>query len=95
VISKLVHQQKILYHSTSRSIPDRIASLCQAHVRPIVRGKERCNVEFGAKISISVSGDGFTFLDGLSFNPSNEREDLKAQARAYRRRYGHYPKVLC
>ena len=70
-------------------------SLYQAHTRPIVRGKARTNVEFGAKISISVTGDGFTFLDRLSHDPYNEGEDLKAQARAYRRRYGHYPKVIC
>jgi hypothetical protein len=66
VVSELVRQQTILYHADSRSIPDRIVSLCQAHIRPIVRGKARCNVEFGAKISISVTGEGFTFLDRLS-----------------------------
>lgn len=95
MVSELVPQQKILYHSDSRSIPDRIVSLYQAHIRPIVRGKARSNVEFGAKISVSVTGDGFTFPDRLSYNPYNEGEGLKAQARAYRRRYGHYPKVIC
>ena len=95
MISELLRQQTILYHADSRSIPDRIVSLSQAHIRPIVRGKARCNVEFGAKISISVTGEGFTFLDRLSYDPYNEGEDLKAQARAYRRRHGHYPKVIC
>jgi hypothetical protein len=95
VVSELVRQQTILYHADSRSIPDRIVSLYQAHIRPIVRGKARCNVEFGAKISISVTGEGFTFLDRLSYSTYNEGEDLKAQAIAYRRRHGHYPKVIC
>lgn len=95
VVSELVPQQKILYRSDSRSIPDRVVSLCHAHIRRIVRGKARSNVEFGAKISISVTGDGFTFLDLLSFTPYSEGEDLKAQARAYRRRNGHYLKVIC
>ena len=95
VVSELVRQQTILYHTDSRSIPDRIVSLYQAHIRPIVRGKARCNVEFGAKISISVTGEGFTFLDRLSYDPYNEGEDLKAQAKAYRRRHGHYPEVIC
>jgi hypothetical protein len=95
VISELVRQQTILYHADSRSIPDRIVSLCQTHIRPIVRGKARCNVEFGAKISISVTGEGFTFLDRLSYDPYNEGEDLKAQAMAYRRRHGHFPEVIC
>jgi hypothetical protein len=95
VVSELVRQQTILYHADSRSIPDRIVSLYQAHIRPIVRGKARCNVEFGAKISISVAGDGFTFLDRLSCDPYNEGEDLADQAMAYRRRHGHYPAVIC
>ena len=73
----------------------RIVSLGQVHVRPIVRGKTRSNVEFGAKISISVSGDGMTFLDRLSFKPYNEGENLMAQALAYRRRHGCYPVVIC
>jgi IS5 family transposase len=42
VVSELVRQQRILYHSNSRSVPDRIASLCQAHLRPVIRGKARC-----------------------------------------------------
>jgi hypothetical protein len=95
VVSELVRQQTILYHADSRSIPDRIVSLFQSHIRPIVRGKARCNVEFGAKISISVTGEGFTFLDRLSYDPYNEGEDLKAQAMTYRRRHGHYPEVIC
>ena len=57
VISELVRQQTILYHADSRSIPDRIVSLGQAHIRPIVRGKARCNVEFGA-LAQRASGCG-------------------------------------
>ena len=63
-------------------------------MRPIVRGKARSNVEFGAKISISVTVDGLKFLDRLSFNPYNEGEDLRAQALAYRRRCKSYPEVI-
>jgi hypothetical protein len=95
VVSELVRQQMILFKSASRSIPIRIVNLCQAHIRPIVRGKARCNGAFGAKISISVTGDGFTFLGRFGFDPYNEGEDLRAQVRAYRRRHGSYPKVIC
>ena len=56
MISELVRQQTILYHTDIRSIYDRIVSLCQANIRPIVRGKARCNAEFGAKSSISFTG---------------------------------------
>ena len=57
VVSELVRQQRILYHYDSRSIPNRIVGLMQAHIPPIVRGKPRLNVEFGAKLSISVTED--------------------------------------
>ena len=78
VVSELVRQLNILYHSDSRSIPIRIVSLSQAHVSPIVRGKAKCNVEFRAKISISVACEGFTFLDRLTFDSYSEGEDLNA-----------------
>jgi len=48
VISELHRQQSILLYSKSRSMPDRIVKLVQRHVRPIVRGKARAAVEFGA-----------------------------------------------
>ena len=35
------------------------------------------------------------FWIDLALIPYNEGEDLKAQARADRRRHGHYPKVIC
>ena len=38
--------------------------------------------------------DGFRFLDSLRFDRYNEGENLEAQARAYRGRHGHYPKVI-
>ena len=95
VVSELVRQHNIRYLSDTRSIPARIVSLHQGHIRPIVRGKARCSVDSGAKISLSVTGDGFAFLDRLSFDPYNEGEDLEAQAQAYRRRHGWYPEVIC
>ena len=60
-----------------------------------MRGKARCKNEFGTIFYILVRGDGFTFLDRLIYDPYNEGEDLKAQSRAYRRRYGHYHQVIC
>ena len=95
VVSELVRQQTILDHSESRTSPDRFVRLRQAHVWPIVCGKACSIVEFGAKISISVTGDGVSFLDRLSFNPYNEGEDLGVQALAYRRRHGCTPEVIC
>ncbi len=36
-----------------------------------------------------------TSTSKIYHDPYNEGEDLKAQAIAYRRRYGHYPEVIC
>ena len=57
VVSELAWQETTLYHADSSIIPDYIVSLCQTHIRPIVRGKTHCNVEFGAEISISLTGE--------------------------------------
>jgi IS5 family transposase len=94
VISELHRQQSILLYSKSRSMPDRIVNLVQRHVRPIVRGKARAAVEFGAKISVSVR-NGFAFLHRISWDPYNEAEDLIAQAKKYKQEYGCYPERIC
>ena len=52
VISELHRHQIILLYSKTRSMSDRIVNLVQQQVRPMVRGKARAAVEFGAKISV-------------------------------------------
>jgi hypothetical protein len=59
-----------------------------------VRGKARAAVEFGTKISISVS-NGFAFLHRLSWDAYNEGEDLIAQAKKYKQEHGCYPERIC
>lgn len=94
VISELHRQQSILLYAKTRSMPDRIVNLIQRHVRPIVRGKARAAVEFGAKISVSVR-NGFSFLHRISWHPYNEAEDLIPQALKYKKEYGCYPERIC
>ena len=48
------------------SCENRIVSISQSHVRPIVRGKANAKVEFGAKVAISVI-EGYAFMDNLSW----------------------------
>lgn len=73
---------------------DRIVSIHQPHVRPIVRGKARAKTEFGAKIHLSLV-DGFSFLDILSRDAFNEGSHLTDYVEKYRKRFGFYPaKVL-
>lgn len=92
--SELHRQQSILIDSKTRSIPDRLVNLVQSQLRPIVRGKARSAVEFGAKISVSVQTD-FPFLHRISSNAYNEGEDLVAQADKYKLDNGCYTERIC
>jgi transposase, IS5 family len=76
-----------------QSIDNRIVSLTQPHIRPIVRGKAGKNVEFGAKLSASYF-DGYVFLDHLSWDNFNESGDLKVQVEAYKNYTGYYPESV-
>jgi len=90
VISELFRQQQWMYQQRQRRIDDRIVSLAQPHVRPIVRGKAGTPVEFGAKIAISCV-NGYVFLDHLDWDNFNESTDLPEQIEQFNRRFGHYP----
>jgi transposase, IS5 family len=76
VISEVFRQQEWMYNQHKHRIDDRIVSLSQPHVRPIVRGKAGVPVEFGAKFSASCV-DGLAFLDHLSWDNFNESGDLQ------------------
>lgn len=95
VIQHLYRQQKGLYDSNQKRCDNRIVSISQPYVRPIVRGKLNKSVEFGAKLSASLNGDGLAFVDHLSWDAFHEGSDLEVQVEAYYKRYGYYPeKVL-
>ena len=93
VIHEVFRQQQHMYQYKQRRIDDRIVSISQPHVRPIVRGKAGTPVEFGAKLAISCV-TGYVFLDRLSWNNFNESEDLIAQIERFRVRTGHYPESV-
>lgn len=92
-IEELYRQQKYMYDQKTHSVPNRIVSISQPHVRPIVRGKARANVEFGAKLAISVV-DGFTYLERLSWDNFNEGMTLKESVERYKLRHGCYPESV-
>ncbi len=89
-IRTLYAQQKNMYDHHCHTVPDRIVSVSQPFLRPIVRGKAGKNVEFGAKLDISVVG-GWTRLECFSFDAYNEAGNLPAMAERFRAREGHYP----
>lgn len=89
-IRTIYRQQKYMYDNRTHRVPDRIVSVSQPFVRPIVRGKAGKPVEFGAKLDISVV-DGWTRLECYSFDAYNEAGNLQAMAERFREREGHYP----
>jgi IS5 family transposase len=93
VIHELHRQQQIMHDTKTHSIKNRIVSISQPHVRPIVRGKAKAAVEFGAKVSASLI-DGFVFLDRISWDNFNEGGDLSFQVEGYKRRCGFYPESV-
>jgi len=93
VINTLFEQQKQMYDNHSHSIENRIVSIHQPHVRPIVRGKSHAKVEFGAKIHVSLI-DGISFLDELSWEAFNEGSHMMDYVERYKKRFGFYPKEV-
>jgi len=89
-IKKLYEQQLHMYSNDTHKVEDRIVSLGQPWIRPIVRGKAKAKCEFGAKIDISVS-NGFVRLEHTSFDAYNESGNLIDIIERYRLREGHYP----
>lgn len=89
-ICAIYEQQKYMYDHRTHSVPDRIVSVSQPFVRPIVRGKAGKPVEFGAKLDISVV-DGWTRLEFCSFDAYNEAGNLRAMVERFREREGYYP----
>lgn len=93
VCHEVYRQQTWMYQHKTNRIDDRIVSLTQPHVRPIVRGKAGKTTEFGAKLSAS-SCDGYVFLDRISWDNFNESGDLIAQIEAFKEFTGHYPESV-
>lgn len=93
VVTEVYRQQLWLHENKKQSIDDRIVSLEQPHIRPIVRGKAGKPVEFGAKLSASCF-DGYVFLDRISWDNFNESGDLKAQVKSFKNYTGYYPESV-
>ena len=94
VLPHLYDQQKKMFDDKVNRCDDRIVSIHQPWIRPIVRGKQHKSTEFGSKINVSMDEDGLARVDHFSWDAFNESQDLIAQVEAYKDRYGHYPEVV-
>ena len=64
VLTEVTRQQQWLFNNNKQSSEDRIVSLSQPQIRPIVREKAGKSVEFGAKLSASCFEE-YVFLDRM------------------------------
>ena len=93
VIKELYRQQSEMFVEKKNSIQNRIVSIHQPHVRPMVRGKQGKNVEFGAKINVSLQ-QGYARIDQMDFEAFNEGVYLKEQVENYKQLHGYYPELV-
>ena len=93
IICELYRQQNYMYVNKVRQVENRIVSLRQPHVRPIVRGKSGKQFEFGQKLALSVV-NGYTFIERQSFDNFNEGVRLIESVERYKVLYGFYPEVV-
>lgn len=86
-IKQVYLQQFYLLENNTTKVKDRIVSLSQPHIRPIVRGKENKPVEWGIKAHI-MQVDGINIVEHQSFNAFNESTRLKASYFKHKRVFG-------
>lgn len=91
-ILELYRQQKYMFDNKVKRVDNRIVSISQPYIRPIVRGKAKAPVEFGAKYDVSVDEKGHARLEKLSFDPYNESGVFVDALERYKKRKGCYPK---
>jgi len=93
VIQHILDQQMNMYRNKTHSVEDRIVNIYQPYVRPIVRGKDNAQIEFGSKLGVSLV-DGYARINTLSWDAYNENTDLQKQVEQYKDLKGFYPEVL-
>jgi len=93
IIKEIYRQQKWMYDNKTHSIENRIVSLYQWWVRPMVRGKDKNKVEFGSKINVSEV-EGFCRINQFKWDAFNEGKCLKEQVESFKDFYGCYPRYL-
>ena len=93
VIHETYRQQREMYTEDKRTIEHRIVSLYQPHVRPMPRGKDRVQTEFGSKQLVMLK-DGFAHVQTINWDNFNEGIHLQESVEAYRKIYGCYPEKV-
>jgi IS5 family transposase len=88
---KIIAQQGEMIREKTHSVKDRIVSFHEPTVRPIVRGKEGKNVEFGSKAGISVIGGFLGVSHNLSSDNYSDTDIIKDTLKRYEEIRGKPP----
>ena len=92
-IYEMYGQQRKMFEDKTHVCANRIVSIYQPHVRPIIRGKAKAKTEFGAKIGASLY-EGYTFIDHHSWDAYNESSDLPLHINKFKERFGYLPATI-
>ena len=95
VIQEVLRQQKEMFRLHIHSCEHRIVSIHQPHVRPIVRGKAKTNVEFGNKIGVCLQNDiaRIAYFDWEAYNEGADLHRLLEEYKAFFF-WGGYPELV-
>jgi transposase, IS5 family len=93
VCQEIYRQQRQMSDCQVNKCTDRIVSIDQPHVRPILRGKAAKKTEFGSKVALSIV-NGTNRIFKISWDAYNDGVDLIGQVEAYKKQYQKYPKLV-
>ena len=93
VIQTLYAQQQEMFRKGTRRTENRIVSIHQPWVRPIVRGKTAVPTEFGAKVELSMN-NGCARVEEIRWDAYNEGKTLIQSVERYRADTGKYPERI-
>src|SRR5690606_7880263 len=93
VIHEVYRQQQEMYTEDSHSTEHRIVSIYQPHVRPMPRGKDKAQTEFGSKQLVMLK-DGYTHVHSINWDNFNEGLQLQSCVETYKKIYGCYPEKV-
>lgn len=88
---KILFQQKQLIGRGIRRVKNRIVSFHETKVRPIFRGKDGKQTEFGPKVAIHVIGGALVQTTKLSNDNFSDTEMISASLKTHRRTTGRDP----
>lgn len=89
----MYQQQSEMLANRTHTCANRIVSIFQPHIRPIVRGKAKAKTEFGAKIGASIY-EGYTFIDHYSWDAYNECSDMALHIKLFEECFGYLPATI-